>query len=36
MTLDHRLDGPEDADVLVLANSLGTTQELWDAGSSPR
>ena len=29
MTLAHRLDGPEDADVLVLANSLGTMQELW-------
>jgi 3-oxoadipate enol-lactonase len=30
MTLDHRLHGPEDAPVLVLANSLGTTQALWD------
>ena len=30
MTLDHRLEGPEGADVLVLANSLGTTQELWE------
>jgi len=29
MTLDYRLDGPDAADVLVLANSLGTTQELW-------
>ena len=29
MTLDHRLEGPEGADVLVLANSLGTTQGLW-------
>ncbi len=29
MTLDHRLDGLEDADVLVLANSLGTTQDMW-------
>jgi 3-oxoadipate enol-lactonase len=28
--LRHRLDGPEDAPVLVLANSLGTTLELWD------
>jgi 3-oxoadipate enol-lactonase len=27
--LDHRLRGPEDAPVLVLSNSLGTTQELW-------
>jgi 3-oxoadipate enol-lactonase len=29
MTLDHRLRGPEGAPVLVLSNSLGTTQELW-------
>ena len=29
MTLDYRLEGPEGADVLVLANSLGTTQGLW-------
>jgi 3-oxoadipate enol-lactonase len=29
MSLDHRLDGPEGAHVLVLSNSLGTTQELW-------
>jgi 3-oxoadipate enol-lactonase len=29
MTLDHRLDGPEGAKVVVLSNSLGTTQELW-------
>jgi len=28
--LDHRLSGPEDAPVLVLSNSLGTTQELWE------
>src|SRR4029453_7211956 len=28
--LRHRLDGPDDAPVLVLANSLGTTLELWD------
>jgi 3-oxoadipate enol-lactonase len=27
--LDYRLRGPEDAPVLVLSNSLGTTQELW-------
>jgi 3-oxoadipate enol-lactonase len=26
----HRLHGPEGAPVLVLSNSLGTTQELWD------
>lgn len=29
MNLDHRLHGPEDAPVLVLSNSLGTTQDLW-------
>lgn len=29
MSLAHRLLGPEAADVLVLSNSLGTTQELW-------
>ena len=29
-SLDHRLRGPEDAPVLVLSNSLGTTQELWE------
>jgi 3-oxoadipate enol-lactonase len=28
--LFHRLDGPADAPVLVLSNSLGTTHELWD------
>jgi 3-oxoadipate enol-lactonase len=28
--LRHRIDGPDDAPVLVLANSLGTTLELWD------
>ncbi len=26
----HRLDGPADAPVLVLSNSLGTTHEMWD------
>ena len=26
----HRLDGPEDAPVLVLSNSLGTTLAMWD------
>jgi 3-oxoadipate enol-lactonase len=26
----HRFDGPADAPVLVLSNSLGTTLELWD------
>jgi 3-oxoadipate enol-lactonase len=29
MSLDHRLDGPEGAHVVVLSGSLGTTQELW-------
>ena len=28
--LDHWLRGPEGAPVLVLSNSLGTTQELWE------
>jgi 3-oxoadipate enol-lactonase len=31
MTVHHRFDGSEDAPVLVLASSLGTTLELWDA-----
>ena len=26
----HRLDGPEDAPVLVLSNSLGTANRMWD------
>ena len=30
MRLAHRFDGPRDAPVLVLSNSLGTTTELWD------
>jgi 3-oxoadipate enol-lactonase len=30
MSLDHRLLGRADGHVLVLSNSLGTTQELWD------
>lgn len=30
----HRIEGPEDAPVLVLANSLGTTLEMWDAQAS--
>jgi 3-oxoadipate enol-lactonase len=29
--LHHRFDGPDDAPVLVLSNSIGTTLELWDA-----
>ncbi len=29
--LDYRLEGPEDAPVLVMANSLGTTYRMWDA-----
>jgi 3-oxoadipate enol-lactonase len=28
--LHHRLDGPEDAPVLVLSNSLGTRHTMWD------
>jgi 3-oxoadipate enol-lactonase len=28
--LAHRFDGPEDAPVLVLPSSLGTTRELWE------
>jgi 3-oxoadipate enol-lactonase len=28
-SLDYRLRGPDDAPVLVLSNSLGTTQDLW-------
>ena len=30
MTLAHRLHGPVDAPALVLSNSLGTTQALWE------
>jgi 3-oxoadipate enol-lactonase len=30
MTLGYRLHGPEGAPVVVLSNSLGTTQELWE------
>jgi 3-oxoadipate enol-lactonase len=30
VTLAHRLDGPADAPVLALPNSLGTTRELWE------
>jgi 3-oxoadipate enol-lactonase len=30
VTLSHRLHGPAGAPVLVLSNSLGTTQELWE------
>ena len=30
MSLEHRLQGRPDGHVLVLSNSLGTTQELWD------
>ena len=30
MRLRHHIEGPEGAPVLVLANSLGTTLELWD------
>ena len=31
MRLNHRFDGPPTAPVLVFANSIGTTLELWDA-----
>ena len=30
MSLSYRLEGPEDAPVLVLSNSLGTTRKLWE------
>lgn len=30
MELDHRIDGPEGAPLLVLGASLGTTMELWE------
>jgi 3-oxoadipate enol-lactonase len=32
--LHHTVEGPEDAPVLVLANSLGTTKEMWEAQAS--
>ncbi|MEG1209511.1 MAG: 3-oxoadipate enol-lactonase [Leclercia sp.] len=31
MDLEYRLDGPEDAPLLVLSNSLGTTWPMWQA-----
>lgn len=31
LSLHHRFDGPESAPVLVFANSIGTTLELWDS-----
>ena len=31
MTITHRLDGPDDAPVVMFANSLGTTLDMWDA-----
>ena len=31
VALHHKLEGPEDAPVLVLANSLGMTLAMWDA-----
>ena len=31
----HRFDGPEDAPVLVLGNSLGTSIDLWDDHLDP-
>jgi 3-oxoadipate enol-lactonase len=30
MSLYHRFDGPDDAPVVVLSNSLGTSLEMWD------
>lgn len=30
VSVDHRIDGPDGAPVLVLGNSLGTTTALWD------
>ncbi len=30
VTLRHKLEGPETAPVLVMANSLGTTLDMWD------
>ena len=37
MTVDlyHRLEGPEDAPVLVLSNSLGTDHRMWDDQMKP-
>ena len=32
--LHHVLEGPEDAPVLVMANSLGTTLHMWDEQAS--
>ena len=32
--LHHRIEGPEGAPVLVMASSLGTTLEMWDAQAS--
>lgn len=31
MDIEYRLNGPEDAPLLVLSNSLGTTWEMWQA-----
>lgn len=31
MDLEYRLDGPQDAPLLVLSNSLGTTWQMWQA-----
>ena len=30
VALHHVLEGPDDAPVLVMANSLGTTLHMWD------
>ena len=32
--VQHRLQGPEDAPVVVFSNSLGTTSEMWDEQAS--
>jgi 3-oxoadipate enol-lactonase / 4-carboxymuconolactone decarboxylase len=34
VAVHHRLEGPEGAPVLMFANSLGTTLEMWDAQAS--
>lgn len=35
MRLHHRVDGPDEAPVLVLSNSLGTDLDLWSANLPP-
>ena len=29
MNVDYQIDGPQDAPVIVLSNSLGTTRAMW-------